>query len=182
MRRAGQAPEPCAPPDNQRCGPQMGHPARPDQANRGLARNPTRLLSGTAIVGLCGSQADNAGSTHGAGDIYRGGVDARPHDGEDGPVVAPDRRSQEMVDLVGAMFGPALRRAQAVAPQLIGLSGKDARQLAARSRCIIRAVRIDGRSLMVPADYAAHRIDVATQDGIIVEVLSPRESAEEPHD
>jgi hypothetical protein len=160
----------------------MGHPARPDQANRGLARNPTRLLSGTAIVGLCGSQADNAGSTHGAGDIYRGGVDARPHDGEDGPVVAPDRRSQEMVDLVGAMFGPALRRAQAVAPQLIGLSGKDARQLAARSRCIIRAVRIDGRSLMVPADYAAHRIDVATQDGIIVEVLSPRESAEEPHD
>ncbi len=47
---------------------------------------------------------------------------------------------------------------------------------------IVRAVRIDGRSLPVTADYAAHRIDVATQDGIIVDVVSPRVSAEEAHD
>jgi hypothetical protein len=81
-----------------------------------------------------------------------------------------------------AIFGPARRRAEAVAPHLIGLSSKDARELAARSRCIIRAVRIDGKSLLVTADYAPHRIDVATQDGIIVDVLSPRVSAQDPHD
>jgi hypothetical protein len=87
-----------------------------------------------------------------------------------------------MLDRIEAMFGPARRRAQAVAPQLIGLSSQDARELAARSRCIIRAVRIDGRSLVVTADYAPHRIDVATQDGIVVNVRSPRASADDPHD
>jgi hypothetical protein len=87
-----------------------------------------------------------------------------------------------MRDLVEAMFGPARTRAEAVGRQLIGLTGKDARELAARSRCIIRAVQIDGRSLVVTADYAPHRIDVATRDGVIVDVLSLRESAEEPHD
>jgi hypothetical protein len=80
------------------------------------------------------------------------------------------------------MFGPAGRRAEAVARQLVGLPAKDARELAARFRCIIRAVRIDGRSLVVTADYAPHRIDVATQDGVIVDVLAPRVSPNEPHD
>jgi hypothetical protein len=87
-----------------------------------------------------------------------------------------------MRDLFEAKFGPARRRAEAVGRQLIGLTGKDARELAARSRCIIRAVQIDGRFLVVTADYAPHRIDVATRDGVIVDVLSPRESVEEPHD
>jgi hypothetical protein len=36
------------------------------------------------------------------------------------------------------------------------------------------------KSLVVTADYAPHRIDVATEDGIIIDVLSPRESAREP--
>jgi hypothetical protein len=89
---------------------------------------------------------------------------------------------EEVADRFEAMFGPAQRRAAAVASQLIGLSGKEARELAARSRCIIRAVRIDGRSLVVTADYAPHRIDVATEGGIIVDVLSPRGSGEKPHD
>ena len=89
---------------------------------------------------------------------------------------------KEILDRLEAMFGPARRRAEAVAPQLIGLSSKDGRELAARFRCIIRAVRIDGKSLVVTADYAPHRIDVATQDGIIVDVLSRRASAEDPRD
>jgi hypothetical protein len=94
--------------------------------------------------------------------------------------VAPlDPRSQEIVDRLEAMFGPARRQAEAVARQLIGLSGKEARELAARSKCTIRAVRVDGRSLIVTADYAPHRIDVATQDGVIVDVLSPRVGAVE---
>jgi hypothetical protein len=41
---------------------------------------------------------------------------------------------------------------------------------------------IDGKSLVVTADYAPHRIDVATQDGIVVDVLSPRASGEDPDD
>jgi hypothetical protein len=80
------------------------------------------------------------------------------------------------------MVEPARRRAEVVAQQLVGLSGKEARERAARSRCTIRAVRIDGRPLIVTAEYAPNRINVATQDGIIVEVISPSASAEEPHE
>lgn len=76
---------------------------------------------------------------------------------------------------------PARRRAEEIAQRLVGLSGKKARELVAQSRCIIRAVRIDGRPLIVTADYAPNRINVGTQDGIIVDVLSPPASAEEPH-
>jgi hypothetical protein len=107
-------------------------------------------------------------------------VDGASHSGEDGYVASLDPRSQQIVDRLEAMFGPARRRAEAVARQLIGLSGRDARELAVRSKCIIRAVRVDGKSLIVTADYAPYRIDVATQDGVIVDVLSPRVAAEEP--
>jgi hypothetical protein len=109
-------------------------------------------------------------------------IDARPPNGEDGQVIKPGRLSQqEIVARFEVMFGPAQKRAAAVASELVGLSGKEARELAARSRCIIRAVRIDGRSLVITADYAPHRIDVATEEGIIVDVLSPPGSAEKPH-
>jgi hypothetical protein len=115
--------------------------------------------------------------------LYDACIDARRSNDEDGQVIKPGPLSQkEIVDRFEAMFGPAQRRAAAVASQLIGLSGKEARELAARSRCIIRAVRIDGRSLVVTADYAPHRIDVATEDGIIVDVLSPRGPTEKPQD
>jgi hypothetical protein len=109
-------------------------------------------------------------------------VDGASHSGEDGYVAPLDPRSQQIVDQLEAMIGPARRRAEGVARQLVGLSGKEARELAAQSRCTIRAVRVDGRSLVVTADYAPHRIDVATQDGVIVDVLSPRVAAAEPDD
>jgi hypothetical protein len=89
---------------------------------------------------------------------------------------------QRTAEGLGATFGPARRRAEGVGRQLIGLPAKDAHELAARPRCIIRTVRIDGRSVVVSADSAPHRIDVATQDGIVVDVLAPRLSAEEPND
>jgi hypothetical protein len=62
------------------------------------------------------------------------------------------------------------------------LPAKDARELASRCRCIIRGVSIDGRSVVVTADYAPHRIDVATEDGIIVDVLVPLVTPDEPLD
>jgi hypothetical protein len=40
----------------------MGHTARPDQVRRGRATTAGPQISGTANVGRCGSQADNAGS------------------------------------------------------------------------------------------------------------------------
>jgi hypothetical protein len=95
-------------------------------------------------------------------------------------VAKRDLRSQEIVDRLEAMMGQARGRAEAVGRQIIGLRVEDARELAARSQCLVRVVRRDGKSLIVTLDLVPHRIDVSTEDDIIIDVRSVGGAPPEP--
>jgi len=60
-------------------------------------------------------------------------------------------------------------RRHEVGRQLIGLTVKDAREVATRSRCTLRLVRLNGKGLTVTADLGLNRIDVSVEDGIVVD-------------
>ena len=62
-----------------------------------------------------------------------------------------------------------LERRHEVSRQLIGLTVKDAREVASRSRCTLRLVRLNGKGLVVTADLKFNRIDVSVEDGIVVD-------------
>lgn len=74
-----------------------------------------------------------------------------------------------MLELFEARIGPVRRRAEAVGRTLIGRHVWDAQKLAARSKCLVRVVRRDGTGLIVTADFVPNRIDVATEDNVVVE-------------
>jgi hypothetical protein len=80
-------------------------------------------------------------------------------------VVTDNPAIREALNLVGA----ALERTQAVGRQLIGLHLDEAREVAARSNRQLRVVRHNGKGLPVTADLATNRINVETQDDIVVE-------------
>jgi hypothetical protein len=110
------------------CPIRQGNAVAPEISRQQLP-NPTDVIAPQVALAIAGrrrascSQAENAGPIPATGGIHGAGVDARPRAGEDRPLVTPDRRSEEMVHLVEATFGPR-RRAQAVAGQLIGLPAK----------------------------------------------------------
>ena len=62
-----------------------------------------------------------------------------------------------------------LERRHEVGRQLIGLTVKDATEVATRSRCTLRLVRLDGKGLIVTADLRFNRVDVSVEDGIVVD-------------
>jgi hypothetical protein len=78
--------------------------------------------------------------------------------------VTHDPRIAEALENVGM----ALERTRAVGRQLIGLQLEDARELATRSRCSLRVVRRDGKALAITADLCTNRINVETEDDIVV--------------
>jgi hypothetical protein len=96
-------------------------------------------------------------------------------------VVPPDRRSQEIVDRLDAWIAPGRKRAEAVSRQLIGLRVEDARELAARSQCLVRVIRRDGTSSPVTLALVPHRIDVSTEDDIIVDIEMVGGAPPQPH-
>jgi hypothetical protein len=62
----------------------------------------------------------------------------------------------------------ALERTRAVAHQLVGLNLHDANELAVRSGCQLREVKRDGEGGPITADFCTNRINIETEDGIIV--------------
>jgi hypothetical protein len=66
----------------------------------------------------------------------------------------------------------SLDRTRAVGRQLIGLHLEDAQELATRLRCRLRVVRRDGKALAISADLCTNRINVETEDDIVVESSS----------
>jgi hypothetical protein len=79
--------------------------------------------------------------------------------------VTDDREIPEALDYLRAR----LERRHEVGRQLIGLTAKDAREVATRSRCTLRLVRLNGKGLIVTADLGLNRIDVSVEDGIVVD-------------
>jgi hypothetical protein len=63
----------------------------------------------------------------------------------------------------------ALERTRAVGRQLVGLNLSDATALATRSGCRLRVVKSDGKGFLVDLSLCANRINVETEDGIVVE-------------
>jgi hypothetical protein len=78
--------------------------------------------------------------------------------------VTDDPAIAEALSRVGA----ALERTRAVGRQLIGLQLDDARELATQSGCHLRVVRRDGKGLAVTADLDTSRINVETEDDVVV--------------
>jgi hypothetical protein len=64
--------------------------------------------------------------------------------------------------------GAALERTRAVGLQLVGLQLDDARELATQSGCHLRVVRRDGKGLAVTANLDTRRINVETEDDVVV--------------
>lgn len=56
--------------------------------------------------------------------------------------------------------------------KLIGLDLEEARNRAERSGYIIRETRRDGEAFLATCDYIDNRINVATESGKIIEILS----------
>lgn len=84
---------------------------------------------------------------------------------QESSAVAHDREIPEGLEYVRA----GLERRHEVGRQLIGLTVKDAREVATRSRCTLRLVRLNGNWLIVTADLDTNRIDVSVTDGIVVD-------------
>jgi hypothetical protein len=63
----------------------------------------------------------------------------------------------------------AVERTRAVARQLVGLNLHEANELAARSRCQLREVRRDGKGSVITADWRSNRINIETENGVVVE-------------
>jgi hypothetical protein len=63
----------------------------------------------------------------------------------------------------------------------LALRVEDARELAARSQCLVRVIRRDGTSMPVTLALAPHRIDVATEDDIVVDVVMVGGAPMPPH-
>lgn len=80
-------------------------------------------------------------------------------------MVAHDREIPEALDYMQT----GLERRQAVGRRLIGLHVNDARELATRSRCTLRLVRLNGKGLIVTLDLGWNRIDVSVEDDIVVD-------------
>jgi hypothetical protein len=158
-----------------------GPHARPEQVRTGHPAAGAAHVVTPIRTRLYGSQADNAGSSPVASPHQASGVDARRRGSEDGPVVTRDRRSQEIRDRLEGWIAPGRKRAEAVSRQLIGLRVEDARELAARSQCLVRVIRRDGTSMPVTLALAPHRIDVATEDDIVVDVVMVGGAPMPPH-
>jgi hypothetical protein len=68
-----------------------------------------------------------------------------------------------------AWMQEAVERTRAVARQLVGLNLHDANELAARSACLLREVRRDGEGSVITADFCTGRINIETENGVVVE-------------
>ena len=79
--------------------------------------------------------------------------------------MAHDREIPEGLEHLRA----SLERRHEVGRQLIGLTVKDAREVATRSDCTLRLVRLNGKGLIVTADLGLNRVDVSVEDGIVVD-------------
>ena len=75
---------------------------------------------------------------------------------------------REIPEALGYLRARVERRHE-VGRQLIGPTVKDAREVATRSRCTLRLVRLNGKGLIVTADLGWNRIDVSVEDGIVVD-------------
>jgi hypothetical protein len=63
----------------------------------------------------------------------------------------------------------------------LALRVEDARKLAARSQCLVRVIRRDGTSSPVTLALVPHRIDVSTEDDIIVDIEMVGGAPPQPH-
>jgi len=76
---------------------------------------------------------------------------------QESSAVAHDREIPEGLEYLRT----SLERRHEIGRQLIGLTVKDAREVATRSRCTLRLVRLNGKGLTVTADLGLNRIDVS---------------------
>ena len=67
-----------------------------------------------------------------------------------------------------AWMQEAVERTRAVARQLVGLNLHDAKPLAARLGCLLREVRRDGTGSDITADFCTGRINIETENGVVV--------------